>query len=98
MFPGFEAAKAYVALVGAIATALLGIYGPDTQVGQILTVVVAIATAIATFAVPNRDPKALHQDQSVQPPHAGELGQGGVLYVLLVVLVVLVILALLGVL
>ena len=87
MFPGFEAAKAYVALVGAIATALLGIYGPDTQVGQVLTVVVAIATAIATFAVPNRP-----------SPTRNQAGAVSVVEVLLIVLVVAVILALVGVL
>ena len=53
--PGLDAAKAYVALIGAICTALLGIYGPDTTVGQWLTVIVAVATAIATYSVPNRD-------------------------------------------
>ena len=54
MIPGLEAAKAYVALAGAIATALLGIYGPETPVGHWLTVIAAVCTAVATFAVPNR--------------------------------------------
>jgi hypothetical protein len=66
--PGLEAAKAYVALVGAVATALLGIYGPETEVGHWLTVIVAVSTALATFAVPNRHPRAQHQSESVQPP------------------------------
>lgn len=61
-------AKAYVALVGAIATALLGIYGPETEIGQVLTVIVAVATAVATWTVPNLDPAGRKQDQSVQPP------------------------------
>jgi hypothetical protein len=52
-----ENAKAYVALLGAIATALLGVYGPDTSVGQVLTVIVAVATPLATWAVPNADSK-----------------------------------------
>lgn len=46
-------AKAVAALIGSVATALLAIYGPDTQVGHVLTVVVAIVTAVATYAVPN---------------------------------------------
>jgi hypothetical protein len=50
-----EAAKAYVALVGAIATGLLGVYAADTVVGQVLTVIVIVATAIAVFQVPNAD-------------------------------------------
>jgi hypothetical protein len=48
-----ESAKAYTALVVGIATALLGVYGPDTQVGQVLTVVVAVGGAIAVWTVPN---------------------------------------------
>ena len=51
------AAKAYVALAGAIATALLGVFTADTTVGQILTVVSVIATAVATYAVPNSPDK-----------------------------------------
>jgi hypothetical protein len=46
-------AKALVALLGSIATALLAVYGPDTQVGHVLTVVSVVATAVATWAVPN---------------------------------------------
>lgn len=90
--------KTYAALIGSIATALLAVYKGDTQVGQILTVVSVIATAIVTWAVPNLDPKATHQDESVQPPARNQFGDASVLYVLLVVLVVLVILAIVGVL
>ena len=57
MTPLPQAAKAYVALAGAVATALLGVFTADTTVGQILTVVAVIATAVATFQVPNK-PKA----------------------------------------
>ena len=62
--------KAYAALVGAICTALLGVYTTDTKVGQVLTVLSVIATAVATYAVPNKDRKGLHQRESVQPPSA----------------------------
>jgi hypothetical protein len=58
-----ESAKAYVALAVGIATALLGIYGPDTPVGQVLTVIVAVGGAIAVWTVPNADKilgKAFH--------------------------------------
>ena len=45
--------KAYASLIGAVVTALLGVYTTDTPVGQVLTVVAVIATAIATWRVPN---------------------------------------------
>lgn len=64
--------KAYAALVGSVATALLAVYTADTEVGKILTVVAIVATTVGTWAIPNLDPKALHQDESVQP----SLGEG----------------------
>lgn len=51
-----EYAKAIAALIGSICTALLGIFTADTQLGQVLTVVAVIATAVATFQIPNQDP------------------------------------------
>ena len=60
--------KTYAALVGAIATALLGVYAADTEVGKVLTVLAVVATAVTTWAVPNKDPLAVKQDESVQPP------------------------------
>ena len=90
--PGLEAAKAYAALVGAIATALLAVYTSDTTVGKILTIVAVAATAVVTFKVPNRDPKALHQAESVQPPEAGYGELSLVIGVLLVVILVVVLL------
>lgn len=53
-----EYAKAIAALIGSICTALLGIYTADSSLGQVLTIVSAIATAVATFQVPNRHPDA----------------------------------------
>jgi hypothetical protein len=47
-------AKAYAALAGAIATALLGVFAADTTVGKVLTVVAVIATCVATYRVPNQ--------------------------------------------
>jgi hypothetical protein len=46
-------AKAYAALVGSIATALLAVYTADTTIGQVLTVLSIIATAFGTWAVEN---------------------------------------------
>lgn len=48
-------AKAYVALVGAIAAGLLGTYAADSVVGQVCTVVVIVATAVGTWRVPNAE-------------------------------------------
>lgn len=47
--------KAYTALVGSVATALLGVFAADSTVGQVLTVVAVVATAIGTWAVENVD-------------------------------------------
>jgi hypothetical protein len=49
-------AKAYVALAGSIATALLGTFTADSQVGKVLTVVSVVATAVSTWAIPNTKP------------------------------------------
>jgi disulfide bond formation protein DsbB len=87
--------KAYAALVGAVATALLGLYAADTQLGRILTVVAAVATAVATYAVPNLDPKAQHQDESVQPPKptgGAQMGYADPVYLLLIVVILIVVL------
>lgn len=46
-------AKAYAALVGAICTGLLGVYAADTRLGQVLTVIVIVTTAVVTWRVPN---------------------------------------------
>ena len=44
--------KTYAALIGAILTGVAGVVGGDTLAGQIITVVLAITTAIVTFQVP----------------------------------------------
>lgn len=49
-----EAAKAYVALVSLIATALMGSFATDSTVGKVLTAVVAVCGAFATWRVPNQ--------------------------------------------
>lgn len=70
-------AKAYAALLGSIATALLAIYANDSEVNHWLTVVGVVATTVATWAIPNLDPKGLKQDESVQPPSVGGHDLGG---------------------
>lgn len=46
-------AKFWVGLVSAVATSLLTVLAPDTNVAHILTVVVALAGAIGVYLVPN---------------------------------------------
>lgn len=48
-----RAAKAVAAIIGAGVTAALGIWGPDTTVGQILVVAAALCTAAGVYLVPN---------------------------------------------
>lgn len=49
-----DKAKFYVALAGAVATALLSVFGPDSRVGQVLTVISVVATAVGVYLVPNK--------------------------------------------
>lgn len=53
MNPFSPYAKAYAALIGSVATALLGVFTADTTTGQVLTVVAILATTFVTFRVPN---------------------------------------------
>lgn len=76
-------AKAYVALAGAIATALLGVYAADSTFGQILTIVSVVATAFGTWAVQNK-------------PEADERGESALVVALLVALLVVVLLFVFG--
>lgn len=46
------AVKAYVALAGAIATALLGVFAAGSPVGVVLTFIVAVATAVGVYQAP----------------------------------------------
>lgn len=47
-------AKAYAALVGTIVTVLLGAIPADSQVHAALVILGALATAVATYSVPNK--------------------------------------------
>lgn len=52
MPPIFTTVKAYITLVGSVATALLAVFAGTTTVGQILTVVSIIATTIGMYKAP----------------------------------------------
>lgn len=47
------AAKAWAALVGAILATVLATVTPDDPIYKVLALAAAIATAIATYAIPN---------------------------------------------
>jgi len=64
--------KAIVAVVGAVITTLL-VQLPDNEVVQTWgPIITTFLTAISVYAVSNKDPKALHQSESVQPPRRGK--------------------------
>ena len=70
-------AKAVVAFIApgatiAVASVQSGSEGGGTITSAEWVTIIAtmIITAGAVHAVPNKDPKALHQSESVQPPHA----------------------------
>ena len=48
-----QSAKAVAALVGAIAVSLVAVVGSDSQAAQIVAIVIAVCTGIATYVVPN---------------------------------------------
>lgn len=68
-------AKAIATLVGTIATALLGTFTADTTTGKVLTIVSIIATAVATWAVPNAEvvPEDEPEDDGLTYEEAGGL-------------------------
>lgn len=62
-------AKAVTAAVVAGASFAIPVVDDGLIASEILGIAVAALTAFGTvWAVPNRDPKAEHQDESVQPP------------------------------
>lgn len=85
------------ALTGALVAGLTGIATAldDGSVSAQEYVYAAIAFLVglgAVWAVPNDDPTAVHQDESVRPPEAG-YGAIELLVVVIVVVILLVILA-----
>ena len=60
--------KTAVAILGAVLTAVMTQFPDNEDVQQWGPIVSALLTALAVYAVPNRDPLAEHQDESVQPP------------------------------
>ena len=70
-----ERAKAYAALIGSLLTVLGSTLPPDPTVQKWLGVALALCTAVATFAVPNK-PKAaalvrpFHDPDSTDQPAA----------------------------
>ena len=92
------AAKAYIALAGSIATALLGVFTAETTVGKVLTVVAAVATGVGTWAVPNKpvsEEVTMHKHKRNEFGHAG--GYYGPVGIVVLVILILILLAVTGV-
>lgn len=51
-----KAAKFWVSLAAALAGGALTVVAPDSQVGHILSVVIALAGTVAVYMVPNAGP------------------------------------------
>lgn len=91
-------AKSIVAALIAGLASLTQALDADNHVSASEWIAVVMATLVAggaVFAVPNRDPQAQHQDESVQPPEAGEGLVGLLITVVVVILVVWLLLVLL---
>ena len=69
-------AKAIVAVVGAVITALVQAFPDSPDVARWCAFASTILTALAVYLVPNKDPEATHQDESVQPPSTPETWVG----------------------
>jgi hypothetical protein len=91
-------AKAAAGFLAAALVALLGAQDGGITAGEWVQIVIAgLGGSGLVYMVPNRDPKALHQQESVQPPNVGEgkraaggqHGQTTLLYILAVVVLVL---------
>jgi hypothetical protein len=70
--------KSFVGFIAPGAVVLGAAVTPDSYggssiiLGEWVTALVAcVVTSAAVYRVPNRDPQARHQDESVQPPNAG---------------------------
>lgn len=51
-----KAIKFWVALAGAVAGSLSTLYGPDTTVGHVITIVILVAGAVAVYLSPKNAP------------------------------------------
>jgi len=87
-------AKAAVGFATAAVVAYLGATDGGVTKDEWLKIILAgLAGSGLVYVVPNKDPRALHQDESVQPPQRGAVD---VVTVLVVVVLVVVLLLLLG--
>jgi hypothetical protein len=67
--------KAITAAIIAALTAYVSVQPNGVNGGEWANVAVAFLTALGlVWAVPNKDPEATHQDESVQPPAEGDRG------------------------
>jgi peptidoglycan/LPS O-acetylase OafA/YrhL len=62
--------KAIVSILGALVVAVMQAFPDSPEVQQWGSIIAALVTAVAVYAVPNRDPQGTHQAESTQPPSA----------------------------
>ena len=67
-----QTAKTWAAVIGAVVTALLGNLVGDSTAGWILTILAAIATAVAVYAVPNAPTEDVAGPPVYDPPPPAE--------------------------
>ena len=60
--------KAIVSILGALVVAVMQAFPESAAVQQWGSIIAALVTAVAVYAVPNTDPSGTHQDESTQPP------------------------------
>jgi peptidoglycan/LPS O-acetylase OafA/YrhL len=88
----------YKALAGFIGAALVAYLsatdGGVTQAEWLKILVAGLGGSGLVYAVPNKDPKARHQDESVQPPERGAGALELVLTVIAVIVLIWIVLAL----
>lgn len=63
-------AKTIVAIAGAVLTTVLTQFPDNSDLQHWGPIVASLLTAISVYYVPNKDPLAQHQDESVMPPGA----------------------------
>ena len=73
-------------LSGAVTAYLANADGGVTQAEWLYILLAGLGTSGLVYAVPNKDPRALHQQESVQPPERGASDLVTVLVVALLVL------------
>lgn len=65
--------KFWVGMAGAAVVAVLEVVGPEGDVGKILSIVAAVATAVGIYAAPNLEAAGTLRNKAVKAQEAGRL-------------------------